>query len=65
MPDNAHHHTLQERLSRLQQQYDLETRVEELMRLEQLMADTRQALSGSLQSRSQPPQTHRLDSRSD
>ncbi|HRJ53453.1 MAG TPA: SIR2 family protein [Candidatus Thiothrix moscowensis] len=41
--------TLHERLTRLQQQYDLETRVEEQMRLEALIADTRQHLLQRLQ----------------
>ena len=59
MPDTPHQQklhdittqrvTLDKRLSRLQQQYDLETRVEEQMRLEPLIAETRKALSVSLQ----------------
>lgn len=43
--DNAHHQQkLQEQLTRLQRRHDLETRVEEQMRLESLMTETRLAL---------------------
>lgn len=49
MDDAQHQQTLQDKLTRLQQQYDLETRVEEQMRLEKLMAETRQALVQQLQ----------------
>ncbi|UOG93259.1 MAG: SIR2 family protein [Candidatus Thiothrix sulfatifontis] len=50
MPDDSQHQqTLQEQLSRLQQQHDLETRVEDQMRLEQSMNKIRHALSNQLQ----------------
>lgn len=49
MDDAQHQQALQERLVRLQQQHDLETRVEEQMRLEPLITETRHKLINHLQ----------------